>query len=102
MRGASNLVLGYIQKHPDRIVTLQEIASALNMPNESVSNAMVVLRRQHPDNVVSVKQGQYMFKSAAPEIKREFIVRVVEEDATRLLVMDDETSTLFVMKKLEW
>lgn len=90
----------YLQSNADRILTVQEIATATGAPLASVSGVARTLVQRDP-HVEAVARGMYRYNSKAGSVKKGdcLVVEVIRDDDDKRLV-HDEHGILWKMQRL--
>lgn len=100
-------VLVYMQRHPDRLLTLKEIGNGIDTHNmDSLSGAVSRICERFP-NAERVQRGVFRWNSQVREartsIPDEMIVRVVARRPDgRTLVVDVDTETLYLIQQFDF
>lgn len=103
--GASATVLEYLDKHPNQVLYLKDIAEDTNLPQVVVQRSIARIRYGNVANaqerlVVESSGHVWLWKSAKPKSPDNYFVQVYASP-TGLLLAEDENGALYKLVRIE-
>lgn len=101
--GLRRKALLYFQAHPDKPVTIEEVASACNVTPNQASNAVSALVEQHAEHLERRGRGVYRWSGQArTNLEGDVIMfQMIRNDGEKMLVVD-EFNVLWALRRVEY